>query len=275
MHFTRSETFPPEGPVSVTTTQTISKTTRPARPQPEGLRARYTPLGVPASKKSLTPIAGSQKNEPIANVAAQEAAAIRTPKSSSKKKRKHDGENGPAATPANKDSSKSASAEKSAKKQKTNRDRERTVDGLASRKETPVPLPPHFSANSSSSPRAGTAAPSATQPAPVRRSASPGTRIPSTQFPAKETPIPIPLPAILSSAVSPLSKKARDGKGKKNMMKGKANPLSADRDAARFREVAAARSPEKTEKSTEKRARTPKKNTPIPPPRHDGKGKFP
>ncbi|KAL1873927.1 hypothetical protein Daus18300_003799 [Diaporthe australafricana] len=275
MHFTRSETFPPEGPASVTTTQTVSKTTRPARPQPEGLRARYTPLGVPASKKPLTPIAGSQKNKSVANVAAQEAAAISTPKSSSKKKRKHDGENGPAATPANKDSSKSASAEKSAKKQKTNRDRERTVDGQASGKETPVPLPTHFSANSSSSPRAGTAAPSATQPAPVvKRSASPGVRLPSTQLPAKESPIPIPFPAKLSSAVSPLGTMARDGKEKKDRKKGKANLLSADMDAARFSEVAAARSPEKSEKSPEKRARTPKKNTPIPPPRHDGRGKF-
>ncbi|KAL2274309.1 hypothetical protein FJTKL_03299 [Diaporthe vaccinii] len=89
MHFTRSETFLPEGPASVTTTQTVSKTTRPARPQPEGLRARYTPLGVPASKKPLAPIAGSEDN-PVTNVTAQEATAISTPKSSSKKKRKHD-----------------------------------------------------------------------------------------------------------------------------------------------------------------------------------------
>ncbi|KKY30948.1 putative dna-directed rna polymerase i subunit [Diaporthe ampelina] len=138
VHFTRSETFPPEGPASVTTTQTVSKTTRASRPQPEGLRARYTPLGVPASKKALAPNASSE-NKSVANVAAQEVAAISTPKSSSKKKRKHDGENGPEATPAIKDSSKSASAEKSAKKQKTIRDDEHTADGQAGRKETPLP----------------------------------------------------------------------------------------------------------------------------------------
>ncbi|KAI3401110.1 hypothetical protein diail_256 [Diaporthe ilicicola] len=270
MHFTRSETFPPEGPASVTTTQTISKTTRPARPQPEGLRARYTPLGVPASKPTLTPIAGSQKNKSLSNVAAKEEAAISTPKSSSKKKRKHDGENGPAATPANKDSSKSASAEKSAKKQKTNRDHEHTVDRQPSRRETPVPLPPHFSAGSSPSPslsssRAGPAAPSATQPAPVaRRSASPGARLPSTQLPPKQTPIPIPVPVKLSSAMSSPASKAKEKK------KSKASLPSVDKDAARLGERAAARSPERPSK---KRATSPTKNTPILPPRHSNKGK--
>lgn len=279
MHFTRSETFPPEGTASVTTTQTVSKTTRPARPQPEGLRARYTPLGVPASKQPLPAIASPEKNKSVANVAAQEAATISTPRSSSKKKRKHDGENGPAATPAHKDSSKSASAEKSAKKQKTNRDHEHVTDGQASQKETPVPLPPHFNASSNpstnlSSPRAGSAAPSATQPGPVsRRSASPGARLPSTQLSAKQTPVPIPVPIKLSSASSLPDMKASEGKERKEKKKSKANLPSVDKVAARFGEMAAARSTEKSEKSPEKRPRTPKKNTPILPPRHDSKGR--
>ena len=268
MHFTRSETFPPEGPASVTTTQTVSKTTRASRPQPEGLRARYTPLGVPASKKALAPNASSE-NKSVANVAAQEVAAISTPKSSSKKKRKHDGENGPEATPAIKDSSKSASAEKSAKKQKTIRDDEHTADGQAGRKETPVPLPPYRSSVGSSSstnfsvPRAASAAPPATQPTPVhRRSASPGARLPSTQLPSKQTPVPIPVPIKLSSAVSTPDAKAREGKERKDKKKNKAQLPSADNVAL----------PNSPEKSPAKSARTPKKNTPILPPRHDSRG---
>lgn len=269
VHFTRSETFPPEGPGSMTTTQTISKTTRAARPQPEGLRARYTPLGVPASKKALTPNASSEKNKSVANVAAQEAAAVSTPKSSSKKKRKHDGENGPEATPATKDSSKRASAEKSAKKQKTIKEEEHAADGQAGRKETPVPLPPHLSVGSSSGSnfsvqRAASAAPPATQPAPVhRRSASPGARLTSTQLPSKQTPVPIPVPLKLSSGVSTPDAKAREGKERKDKKKNKAQLLSAD-------DVAAPKSPEK---SPAKSSRTPKKNTPILPPDHRNRGK--
>lgn len=278
MHFTRSETFLPEGPASVTTTQTVSKTTRPARPQPEGLRARYTPLGVPASKKPLTPIAGSD-DKSVADVAAQEATAISTPKSSSRKKRKHDGENGPVATPATTDSSKSTSAEKSVKKQKIIRDHEHTADGQASRKETPVPLPPHLSVGSSSGtnpsgPRGASAVPPATQPAPVhRRSDSPGGRLASTQLPSKQTPIPIPVPVKASSAVSTPDAKAREGKERKEKKRSKSHLSSVDRVAEGFGEVDATRSPEKSAKSPEKSARTPKKNTPILPPRHDSRGR--
>lgn len=278
MHFTRSETFIPDTPSSVTTTQTVSKTTRPARPQPEGLRARYTPLGVPASKKTMNPPASPEKKKSVANVAAQEAAAVSTPKSSPKKKRKHDGENGPVATPATKESSKSASAEKSAKKQKTsNRNDEHAADGPADRKETPVPLPPHLGAGSSSGtnssrPKAASAVPPATQPPPVsKRSASPGGRLPSTQLPPKQTPIPIPVPIKVSSGAGTPDAKAREGKEKKG---NKPKLPSVDQVAARFGEIAAARSPEKYEKSPWKSAKTPKKNTPILPPRHDSKGKL-
>lgn len=272
LHFTRSETFIPDGPSSMTTTQTVSKTTRPARPQPEGLRARYTPLGVPASKKPLNPQASPEKNKSVANVAAQEAAAVSTPKSSSMKKRKHDGENGPVATPVTKESSKSASAEKTAKKQKTgNRNDEYAAGGPAGRKETPVPLPPHLNVGSSpgtkfSRPRAASAVPPATQPHPVsKRSASPGARLPSTQVPPKQTPIPIPVPIKVSSAASTPDAKAREGKEKKN----KPKLPSVDQVAARYSEMAAARSPVKSENSPRKTAKASKKNKPILPPRHD------
>lgn len=158
MHFTRSETFPPEGPSCVITTKTVS-TSKPGRAQPEGLRARYTPLGVPAP----APV-----NKAIASVAAAESASASTPsKSSSKKKRKHsdydDGENGSVATTAittpvfpapTKASSKITPAEKSAKKQKTSKE-------ATARKETPVPLPPQFSSMAASAPRYP-----ASQPAP-------------------------------------------------------------------------------------------------------------
>lgn len=270
VHFTRSETFLPEGPASVTTTQTVSKTTRPARPQPEGLRARYTPLGVPASKQTLAPLP-STENQTLANAASQEASTISTPKSS-KKKRKHDGENGPLATPATKDSSKSASAEKSAKKQKIIREYEHIADEQLGRKETPVPLPPHLSVGSSSgskfsSPRAASAVPPATQPAPVhRRSDSPGGRLPSTQLPSKQTPIPIPVPVKASSTVSTPDVKARDGKERKEKKRSKSQLPSLDKMAEPVGEMAAANSPDK-------KARTPKKNTPILPPRHDSRGK--
>lgn len=280
MHFTRSETFLPEGAASVTTTQTVSKTTRPARPQPEGLRARYTPLGVPASKKTLDPIAGSEEKKSGVDVAAQGATAISTPKSS-KKKRKHDGENGPVETPATKDSSKSASAEKSAKKQKIIRDHENTPDDQAGRKETPVPLPPHLNVGSSSgtkfsSPRAASAVPPATQPAPVhRRSDSPGGRLSSTQLPPKQTPIPIPVPVKASSSVGTPDVKAREGKERKEKKRSKSQLPSVDKTAEPVGEMAAAKSPEKSAKSPEKKAKTPKKNTPILPPHYDSRGKRP
>lgn len=276
LHFTRSETFLPEGPASVTTTQTVSKTTRPARPQPEGLRARYTPLGVPASKKTLTPLPSSEEIKTLAT--SQEASAISTPKSS-KKKRKHDGENGPLATPATKDSSKSASAEKSAKKQKIIREHEHIADEQLGRKETPVPLPPHLNVGSSSgskfsSPRAASAVPPATQPAPVhRRSDSPGGRLPSTQLPSKQTPIPIPVPFTAGSIVSTPDVKVREGKERKEKKRSKSQLPGVDKVAEPVGEMAAANSPEKSAKSPEKKARTPKKNTPILPPRHDSRRK--
>lgn len=279
VHFTRSETFLPEGPASVTTTQTVSKTTRPARPQPEGLRARYTPLGVPASKKTLNAIASSEENKSVANAASQEATAISTPKSSSKKKRKHDGENGPVATPAIKDSSKSASAEKSTKKQKIIREHEHVTDDQAGRKETPVPLPPHPSVSSSSgtnssSLRAASAVPPATQPAPVRKpSESPGGRVPSTQLPSKQTPIPIPVPMKMSSSVGTPDAKAREGKERKEKKRSKSQLPSVEKAAESFGETAATNSPEKFAKSPEKSARTPKKKTPVLPPRYDSRGK--
>lgn len=272
MHFTRSETFIPGGPSSMTTTQTVSKTTRPARPQPEGLRARYTPLGVPASNKPLNPQASPEKNKSVANVAAQEAAAVSTPKSSSKKKRKHDGENGPVATPVTKELSKSVSAEKTAKKQKTgNRNDEHAAEGPTGRKETPVPLPPHLSVGSSpgtnfSRPRAASAVPPATQPHPVsKRSASPGARLPSTQLPPKQTPIPIPVPIKVSSAAGTPDAKVREGREKKN----KPKTPSVDQVAARHSEMAAGRSPDKSENFPRKTAKASKKHKPILPPRHD------
>jgi hypothetical protein len=275
MHFTRSETFIPDTPSSVTTTQTVSKTTRPARPQPEGLRARYTPLGVPASKKNLNPPASPEKKS-VANVAAQEAAALSTPKSSSKKKRKHDGENGPVATPATKEHSKSASAEKPAKKQKTSsRNDEKAAQGPSSRKETPVPLPPHLPVGSSSGSSPSRLGPAsavspATQPHPVsKRSASSGRHLPSTQIPFKQTPVPVPIPNVSSAAGTP-DAKAREGKDKK---RNKLQLPSVDQVAARFGEIAAARSPEKPEKAATKSAKAPRKNTPILPPRHGSKGK--
>lgn len=68
--------------------------------------------------------------------------------------------------------------------------------------------------------------------------------------------------------------KAQEGKeGKEKKKKKRPQLPSVDQAAARFGEMAAARSPEKPEQSPGKRARTPKKNTPIVPPRHDSKGK--
>lgn len=189
MHFTRSETFPPGGPASVTTTQTVS-TTKPARPQPEGLRARYTPLGVPSPKPIIPP---AVKSKALARVAAQDARA--SSPSSSKKKRKHrdDGEDESAATastPAPKDSfsatpsgkKKNPPTEKSVKKQKTSKDDQ-------PRKETPVPVPvPQLNGTRSIS------FTSASQPvARSRSSMSPGAALPATQVPtSKQTPVPVP-----------------------------------------------------------------------------------
>lgn len=186
MHFTRSETFPPDGPASVTMTQTIA-TTKPARPQPEGLRARYTPLGVSSPKPTITAPPSTKK------AATSVVAGNTTPEISSKKKRKHrdDGEDGPIAnaiTPNRKETpsgKKNSTAEKSAKKQKTSNEPDQTS---APRRQTPVPLPTQVNGAY----RSGSKPPS-TQAAPrSRSSASPGAALPATQVPAKQTPIPLP-----------------------------------------------------------------------------------
>lgn len=210
MHFTRSETFPPGGPASVTTTQTVS-TTKPARPQPEGLRTRYTPLGVPSQKPTIM--------EPVSSKNKATAAAVTdTPGKSSKKKRKHrdDGENGPATTitPARKEPSsgeKNITAEKSTKKQKTSNQTDRVG---TPRRETPVPLPPQINGGYRSSSN-----PPATQPAPRSRSSmSPGVSLPATRIPAKQTPVPLPpmlLPHVIglnSSSHSSSEKKKEQGR---------------------------------------------------------------
>lgn len=257
MHFTRSETFPADGPASIVTTQTIA-TTKPARPQPEGLKNRYTPLGVPSPKPTRAPPANSKKR----NAAAQETAAT-----SSKKKRKHgnDGENGPAATiPFQKDTpSKDTNAEKPAKKQKTSKDvEEKAPVAQSGHKETPVPLPPQVNRGSSAKkPRATKPkapwVPSASQPAPAsRRSASPGRSLPATQIPiVKQTPVPIPIPkpthvVDLTGSASSSDTKERKKKDKK-VVKPKAH-VKAETDS--FEDAL-------------ENIRTPKKITPIPPPR--------
>lgn len=195
MHFTRSETFGPEGPSSVITTQTIS-TTKPARPQPEGLRARYTPIGVPAPKPAIT-----LPNKAVANVASQDASTSTPSKSSSKKKRKHteDGEDGSVATAIStpipipkKDNAnpnnKNIPAEKSAKKQKTNRN-------STPKRETPVPLPMPYMSSGGNSANSGpkfTSFTTSSAPPRARMSASPGAALPVTQVPVKLTPVPVP-----------------------------------------------------------------------------------
>lgn len=253
MHFTRSETFPPEGPASVTTTQTVS-TTKPARPQPEGLRARYTPLGVPSPKPTITaPVLA--KSKAVTKVAEQDVAATSPSKASpSKKKRKHrdDGEDGPAATvstPAQKNSGavgkKNTPAEKSAKKQKTNNE--------AARKETPIlpPLPSHGGES-----RPNSVASASSQPAPrSRTSISPGVGLPATQIPsAKKTPIPIPTLPIYPSA----------------------GPSSGSEETAKERKKAE-KKVEKERKRAEKGAskaaeKTAAKVTQVPTPQYDARG---
>lgn len=194
MHITRSETHTPGGPVSVTTTQTITNT-KPARPQPEGLRTRYTPLGVPSPKPTITAPASSEK------AATSVAPATGLPEASPNKKRKHreDGEDGPIAatftTPVRKETpsgKKNPTAEKSAKKQKTNR---KENQASAPRNQTPVPVPAQINGAYRSS-----SIPPATQPARSRSSASPGLALPTTQVPIKRSPIP--LPAMLKATSS-------------------------------------------------------------------------
>lgn len=249
MHFTRSETFPPEGPASlITTTQTVS-TTKPARPQPEGLRARFTPVGVPSPKPTITPV-NPPKAKAVASSAAQDSSIDSTPKAgSSKKKRKHrdDGEDGPAATLIStpvfqKDAPSSSAAvpsggtkkntpaEKSAKKQKTG-------NRAAPRKETPVPVPSiGYSSGSGSRSNSFVGGVSASQPvARSRSSLSPGATLPATQVPvpfysrpsmspgaplhathaplpvsAKQTPVPIPRAGGPSSVTSSSSRPPAD-----------------------------------------------------------------
>lgn len=260
MHFTRSETFPPEGPASVVTTQTIS-TTKPVRPQPEGLRARYTPLGVPSPKPTINaPV--SAKNKAVAKAAEQDAAVASTPKAS-KKKRKHrddDGEDGPAATvstPVQKDAAatgnkKNTPAEKSAKKQKTG-------DKAPPRKETPV-LPPVPGSRSNSISIAS--ASSSSQPAPwSRTSLSPGVALPATQIPtAKRTPVPIPtLPSYSSAGASGQSSPSeapKDGKKAKKTKAGKKGSKKVDKETLEAASQTA-----------------PAKHTPILPPRFDDRGR--
>lgn len=201
MHFTRSETFGPEGPSSVVTTQTIS-TTKPARPQPEGLRARYTPIGVPAPTPAIT-----LPNKAVTNVASQDASTSTPSKSSSKKKRKHtdDGEDGSVATAIStpipvpkKDNAnpnnKNNPAEKSAKKQKTNRN-------STPKRETPVPLPMPYMSSDGNSANSGPKFTSFTSSATprARMSASPGAALPVTQVPVKLTPVPVPSLPIATS----------------------------------------------------------------------------
>lgn len=262
MHFTRSETFPADGPASIVTTQTVA-TTKPARPQPEGLKARYTPLGVPSPKPTLAPPANSKKR----NAASQETAAT-----SSKKKRKHanDGENGPAATtPTQKETpSKKTNAETPAKKQKTSKNvQEKAPVAQSGHKETPVPLPPQVNGGASAKkPRAtkpkAPPVPSASQPAPAsRRSASPGAALPSTQIPAKQTPVPIPFPKpahvvdLTRPASSSDAKKERRKRGRKEE-RPEATPARPEKGS--FDEAL-------------ENIRTPKRVTPIPPPRFGSK----
>lgn len=205
MHFTRSETFPPEGPAILTTTQTVS-TTKPARPQPEGLRARFTPVGVPSPKPTITPIVPPKNKAVVSSAAQDNISSSSTPKGSSKKKRKHrdDGEDGPTAafisTPvSNKETSnavpsggikKNPPAEKSAKKQKIG-------NGQTLGKQTPVPVPstgyssvisasqPIDRSQSRSSLSPGATLPATQVPVPQynRRSMSPGATLPATQVP--------------------------------------------------------------------------------------------
>lgn len=271
MHFTRSETFPAEGPASITTTQTVA-TTKPARPQPAGLKARYTPLGVPAPKPTIAPPVNSKKNKALANVAAQEAAATSTKNLSPKRKRTHgdDGENETAATtPAKKaSSSKKTNAEKPAKKQKTSNVHEESPAGQAGRKETPIPLPPQANGASSvkssatkKTPAKTRSVPSASQPAPAsRRSASPGAPLPSTQLPPKRTPIPIPIPKpahVVDLTGSGSSTETKKGRKKKDAKKDEKVKPKAEKGS--FEEAVA------------NVARTPKKVTPILPPRFGSK----
>lgn len=275
IHFTRSETFPPGGPASVTTTQTVS-TTKPARPQPEGLRARYTPLGVRAPEPTLPAHVGK--------AVAQDNTA--TTSTSSKKKRKHrdDGEDGSAATtsaiitpvvPTAASNKKNNSTENSAKKQKTGRSESMTSQSSivnnyknrhslpALRKETPVPLPPmvHF--------------PSATQPAPGRPSSSPTRALPATQAPVTHTPAPIPVNARAEpKIVTPPSAAAETELTPKERKQERAIEELGKKDKAEKKKKSSKK--DKTEQNSGKKIKvektTPKKVSQIPLPSYISNG---
>lgn len=261
MHITRSETFGPGGASSVTTTQTVV-TTKPARPQPEGLRARYTPLGVASPKPTFTIPPPTQK------AATSVAAAPRVPEASPKKKRKNrdDGEDGPIAavtftTPNRKDTpsgKKNPTAEKSAKKQKTSHEPDLPS---VPKQQTPVPVPVPAQINGTY--RSGSVA-SATQPAPrSRSSASPGAGLPATQVKVRQSPVP--LPAILRTTGSgqlgtPRPSLAEDKKPEQPAMKVKKEKKEKKSQAKKADASAAA-------------AQTPRKVTQILPPKFDSRGR--
>lgn len=178
----------------MTTTQTISTAkTKAPRPQPEGLRARYTPLGVPSPKPTIT-ASTPAKNKAVGKVAEQDKPGASPSKASpSKKKRKHrdDGEDGSTAnisTPVQKKLSQASKfeipAEKSAKKQKTANEEARKV--------TPIP-PPQLGRGTG--PRSSEPVPASSRPAKrSRASRSPGADLPATQpSTVKQTPIPVPV----------------------------------------------------------------------------------
>lgn len=254
MHITRSETFPPGGPVSVTTTQTIS-TQKPARPQPEGLRARYTPLGVSSPKPTITAPASTKK------AATGVAAATNVPEASSNKKRKHrdDGEDGPIAatftTPNRKETpsgKKNPTAEKSAKKQKTNNE----IDQASAPKhQTPVPVP----ARINGAYRSGSIPP-ATQPARSRSSASPGAALPTTQIPIKRSPIPLP-PMLKATSSGQLA----SPKPSLLVEKNRAQPVKKVKKEKKIKN--------ENEDDADSAIKTPRKVSRILPPRFDKSGR--
>lgn len=215
----------------MTTTQTVV-TTKPARPQPEGLRARYTPLGVANPKPTFT------APPPTQEAATSVAATPSVPEASSKKKRKHrdDGEDGPIATtfttPNRKDTpsgKKNPTAEKSAKKQKISNEADQPS---VPRQQTPVPVPTRINGAY----RSGSSA-AATRPAPrSRSSASPGAGLPATQVKVKQSPIP--LPPILRTTSSaqlgtPSPSLAEDKKREQPVKKvKKEKKIKAEKDAS-------------------------------------------
>lgn len=237
----------------MTSTQTVV-TTKPARPQPEGLRARYTPLGVANPKPTIT------APPPVQKAATSVAAALSVPGASSKKKRKHsdNGEDGPIATavttPTRKDTpsgKKNPTAEKSAKKQKT---RNKADQPSVPRQQTPVPVPTRINGAY----RSGSSAP-ATQPAPrSRSSASPGAGLPATQVKFKQSPIPLP----------PIPKTTSSGQ------LGTTRPSLAE-DKKREQPVQKVKKEKKmkAEKDESPAIQTPRKMTKILPPQFDSQGR--